>query len=117
MKILFLDDERMPHDVTWLEYAEDAEFHVVRDLQSFIEAFVELEPDVVSFDHDLGVNSAGKLLPSGYDCVKAAISFLFNNHDHPIPKAVFHSKNPVGSQNMRLYWKQGVKELREFREI
>ena len=50
---LFLDDERCPGDVTWVEM-ESGPFVVVRDYQEFISTIIqEGIPDYVTFDHDL----------------------------------------------------------------
>jgi hypothetical protein len=112
---LFLDDERNPSDVKWVQYPVNTVFYVARNLQEFIDKFAELEPDMVSFDHDLGEDANGKPLASGYACVKWTIEYLFNNEEAEIPEVLFHSKNPVGERNMRLYWKNGVREIKQMR--
>lgn len=112
---LFLDDGRHPTEVTWVEYPPLTEFYVVRSVAEFKEKFKELQPNMVSFDHDLGVDQNGKELPTGYAAVKEAIAELFNNDEQKIPEAIFHSKNPVGSKNMRVYWKNGIREINNLR--
>ena len=93
MKILFLDDERFPADVTWVPYPTDSDFDVVRNYEEFIEAVQANEYDIISFDHDLG---EGK---TGYDCLKK----LCEVHSailEPLPMAVMHTENSVGAKNM-----------------
>lgn len=54
---LFIDDERQPKDVTWVQYPEDCEFEVIRDAETFVDFMQKVKagnlPKVVSFDHDL----------------------------------------------------------------
>lgn len=93
MKILFLDDERFPTDVTWVTYPVGSDFTIVRSYEEFIEAVQKDTYDIISFDHDLG---AGK---TGYDCMKK----LCEVHAvllQELPMAIMHSKNPVGVKNM-----------------
>jgi hypothetical protein len=51
---LFLDDERFPHNVTWLDIPRDRDYAIVRSYDEFV-AYIEANglPDYVSFDHDL----------------------------------------------------------------
>lgn len=113
---LFLDDERQPKDVTWVDYGDVQLFTVVRTAEAFIAAFKSMQPDIVSFDHDLGLDENGKERSSGYFAVKAAIAELFSNDNQEIPEAIFHSKNSVGSKNMRVYWKNGIREINNLRK-
>jgi hypothetical protein len=55
MRKLFLDDERMPGDVTWIEL-HNGPYDVVRTQAEF-EAYVTEYgiPDIISFDNDLGI--------------------------------------------------------------
>lgn len=102
MKILFLDDERMPNDVFWLTYPEDAEFMIARNICEFKQAACNFEFDSISFDHDLGLNEH-----TGYDCLK----WLCDNEDRltffPLD-IIVHSQNPIGAENIRAYWKNWV---------
>ena len=59
-------------------------------------------PTFISFDHDLGIDSNGVLLKSGYDFVTWLVcADLDNNYKIPLDfKYKVHSQNPVGKQNI-----------------
>ena len=51
---LFLDDVRMPKDVTWIELPL-LEWVIVRNYKEFIDCITKYKlPSICSFDHDLG---------------------------------------------------------------
>lgn len=50
---LFLDDERIPEDVTWLEYDGITCWHTIRTYEHFKEAIAHCIPEYISFDHDI----------------------------------------------------------------
>jgi hypothetical protein len=99
MKILFLDDERNPSDVTWINYGKDVEFYVVRTYQQFLDylQFENSNPDGVSFDHDLGTKE------DGMTCAKSLIHHITQNHLR-LPQIFIHSKNPIGAENIKSYF-------------
>lgn len=110
MKYLFLDDERQPSDVTWVLIGDighwAADWHVVRSLQEAI-CWVQTNgfPDVISFDHDLGMNhyegnyDDGQ---TGYDFAKWLVEHDMNTGTMPAEfKFTVHSKNTIGSENIR----------------
>lgn len=107
MKILFLDDERNPIDVTWVSFPEGTQFTVVRNYNDFLEA-VRLNNtfDVWSLDHDLGINGLSQEINlSGYDSLKAAIRWY---PDQTPKQVIAHSKNPIGAENINKYWENYV---------
>ena len=53
MKGLFLDDERNPEDVTWIDYPESIDWKVVRSYSEFFYEFHRSDFQVISFDHDI----------------------------------------------------------------
>ena len=83
---LFLDDIRKPPDSSW---------DVVRDYNSFVK-YIESNgvPDVISFDHDLGLTTYSNE-KTGLDCIKYLIE-----KNLEIKEYVLHSANPVGKANM-----------------
>lgn len=96
---LFIDDERIPTDVTWgvPEFYQVYPWIIANTYQDFVHYLLYKGcPQVISFDHDLGKDE-----PTGYDIAKALI-----NHDqdyHTLPKDFkffVHSKNPVGAENI-----------------
>jgi hypothetical protein len=109
MKYLFLDDERKPSDVTWVLIGDvghwGAPWHVVRSFQEAI-CWVQTNgfPDVISFDHDLGINHyAGNYSDgqTGYDFAKWLIEYDMNTNSMPKHfRYTIHSMNPIGSKNI-----------------
>lgn len=64
---IFLDDERMVHDV----YKESYDFVTVRNLEEFKRVIFDRGvPTFISFDHDLGEDEHGAVRPGGYDVAK-----------------------------------------------
>tara|TARA_Y100000034_G_scaffold136985_1_gene217991 strand:- start:226 stop:594 length:369 start_codon:yes stop_codon:yes gene_type:complete len=62
-------------------------------------------PINISFDHDLGVDSYNKELPSGYDFAQKIVDLDMNNQ-LSIPEYFdfrVHSDNPVGKINIESY--------------
>lgn len=59
---LYFDDIRTPNDPTFMIA------RTVNDAQKLIHLLGV--PTFISFDHDLGVDSKGALLPTGYDFAK-----------------------------------------------
>lgn len=103
MKGLFLDDERNPEDVTWMQYPENIEWVVVRTFSEFVKAVQSGIFDLMSFDHDLQDFSKGSEM-TGYDCLKFYCNFLYVE-DCFLPQVVVHSMNPIGKVNILTYWK------------
>lgn len=123
MKYLFLDDERIPSDVTWINIGVGKSYHeswgapwaIVRSCDAAIEWVLENGfPDVISFDHDLGyeewntditgivVVTSAKEEKSGLDFAKWLIEYdLDTNTMPPNFKFTVHSMNPIGKQNIQ----------------
>lgn len=94
---LFLDDLRFP---------ENDEFCIARTVAKAQEMIMRSGmPNFISFDHDLGIDEAGELLPTGYDFVKWLVEMDMNGMIKIPSDFSFevHSKNPVGAKNIRLY--------------
>lgn len=108
MKILFLDDERDPRSVGWINYPYDAEFIVVRDYDRFCDKIEELfcgnEEFGVSFDHDIQCIDLDGREFTGKDCAEFMCEMHMNSFNScDFPKYWVHSKNPVGSVNILSY--------------
>lgn len=109
MKYLFLDDERMPKDVTWVLIGGvgswGADWQIVRSNKEAQEWVLKNGfPDVASLDHDLSMMhyandfSDGE---TGYDFAKFLIEYDIDTNSMPENfKFTVHSKNPVGSANI-----------------
>lgn len=104
MKGLFLDDERNPQEVTWVNYPENIEWTVVRSFSEFVKAVSTQGFNIISFDHDLQDFSKGAEM-TGYDCLKYYCNFLLYVEDCFLPQVVVHSMNPIGKVNILTYWK------------
>lgn len=102
---LFIDDERDPIDVTWGSVGEkhiykNYEWIIARNWDEVLELVVTLGfPERISFDHDLGEEKY-----TGYDIAKKLTEMIMDGI--PLPdNFIFHvhSKNPVGSENIKAY--------------
>ena len=117
MKFLFLDDVRIPGDVTWIQL-DNVKWEIVRSYSSAIRWVHDNGfPDVISVDHDLGyeevdtsyLDSSGLLIPiveteekTGYDFAKFLIDLDIDTNSMPDEfRFTVHSKNPIGSENIR----------------
>lgn len=107
---LFLDDERNPEDVTWIKYPDNVEWIVVRDSSEFFQKFHELHFQdnefFVSFDHDIQEIEYGSET-TGYDILKIMLNIVGIN-SIPVPVCYFHTQNPIGKENMEMYYKNFV---------
>ena len=112
---LFLDDIRMPEDVTWVKLPKNVEWEIVRDYKEFIKTIWDKGiPKFVAFDHDLSDNHYGHGLlgddipydtyteKTGYDCAKFLVNEC-NKLGVKHPDYVVHSMNPIGKQNIITY--------------
>jgi len=123
---LFLDDIRTQH---MCEYMPNASFYrktdwvIARDYPQFCEIITkkwheEKEwPEVVSFDHDLGVSHykdsfiteeqyeehyVGLEEKTGMDCAKWLANFCMEN-GLMLPRCMVHSQNTVGAKNIQSF--------------
>lgn len=114
LKFIFLDDDRVPSDVTWTTLPKTPAT-IVRNLHELQAAFVSYIQDpsidlvIVSFDHDLQIFNDGKET-KGQDCVWWLINYMM---DHNISSnrvhCLFHTKNVIGKENMESLWKNFLK--------
>ena len=117
-KGVFLDDIRIPSDLTYYIPKEEivpyllTDWTVIRSYQDFV-AYISQNgiPSIISFDHDLGVNLDNTEAASGYDAVKYIVDFILEQ-EHPIlPQVLCHSQNPVGKTNILSYWNNFIKTI------
>jgi hypothetical protein len=120
MKYLFLDDIRIPGDVTWMyiggKDSIGANWHIVRSYDEAVAWVLENGfPNVISFDNDLGyeewnmdgttgivVVTSAKEEKSGYDFAKWLIEYDMDTGTMPENFAfTVHSKNPRGVINIQ----------------
>lgn len=102
---LFIDDERVPMDVKWGTWQDqalyrDCDWIIARNWLDVLELILTFGfPKLISFDHDLGENEK-----TGYDIAQKLCNIVMDGMQ--IPKDftyMVHSKNPVGSENIRQY--------------
>lgn len=111
---LFLDDMRMPSDVTWVDMPQH-DWIIVRNFDEFKTKILKKGiPAFVAYDHDLsdthyGHGLRGDKIPyeqysekTGYDCAKWLIAHCMDKKAKH-PPYVVHSMNPVGKQNIISY--------------
>jgi hypothetical protein len=100
---LFLDDERIPSDVTWI-VMHDGPWVIVRSQPEF-EAYVLAHgmPDVISFDNDLGTG-----MGEGRFCARWLVEQLLDGIVVFNPAFAFtvHSKNTVAAEWITQYLDQ-----------
>ena len=112
---LFLDDVRVPTDVTWADVPIDQHYSVVRNYNEFTNLIMLRGlPKFVCYDHDLADSHYRHglkydVIPyseykerTGYDCAKWLVAYCADkNIKHP--PYVVHSMNPVGKKNIEAY--------------
>lgn len=94
---LYLDDIRNIDDPTYIVA------RTVEEAQHLVEKYGV--PEHISFDHDLGVDDMGNLLPTGYDFAKWLVEMDMDGDIELSCNFTFmiHSQNPVGAENIRVY--------------
>lgn len=105
---IFLDDERIPTDVTWLKLP-DTLWYVARTYQAFIDG-IKLQgmPEYITFDHDLQDFNEDGTENTGYTCLKWLVDYCID-HDMMLPVCFFHSMNPIGVKNMKSYYENALR--------
>ena len=109
---IFLDDERNPEDVYWIDYQHNIQWFVVNRAVDFMFAVSNLEESVseycFSFDHDIQSYTLAGNEVTGYDCLKYLVDYCLNSGYRMPGKVWFHTQNPIGWKNMRSYYLNAV---------
>ena len=129
---LFLDDDRHPQDVKWIELPPYA-WVEVKSYAEFVKTVKEKGiPETVSFDHDLADEhyaeyraahdetspSFGKIRyenlveKTGMDCARF-LAELCVKRNVPIPRYYIHTLNGIGLQNIASILESARKVLTE----
>lgn len=125
MRFLFLDDERMPGDVTWVNIGSYP-WEIVRSYNDAVAWVIKNGyPTVISFDHDLGYEAfdttdAGIIVvtdstdsKSGYDFAKWLVEYDMDTGTMPTDFSfTVHSMNPTGAQNIRMLLTNYIRQKR-----
>ena len=117
-RVLWLDDIRVPTDPQWSEYlpSQPLDLHWVKSYQEFTSwIIVNGLPDMICFDHDLGMEVALKARSkgmskrasrklkqqekTGMDCAHWLVNYCLD-HNLPLPQYNIQSANPVGKDNI-----------------
>ena len=111
---LFLDDNRIPTDVTWVNLPK-CSWVVVKNYKSFRETIWNMGiPKFITYDHDLADCHYGHGLKgdeilydsydekTGYECAKFLVNEC-NKLGVKHPPYIVHSMNPIGKQNIISY--------------
>lgn len=103
---VFIDDERNPKDVTWVEYDKNINWVIVRNFREFKEEIKSNGiPKYISFDHDLADFDEDGNEYTGMSCMKFLVEYI-QSSDEDLPQFFyFHTNNPIGKENMRSYYK------------
>ncbi|HOS16038.1 MAG TPA: ATP-binding protein [Bacteroidales bacterium] len=124
---LFLDDIRIPNDITWVKLPS-VSWTIVRSYNEFVECIKERGlPEIVAFDHDLsnehyavintilsGTEENNDIIPyqtftvkTGYDAAKWLVQYCLD-FNLPFPEYYIHTLNPVGAKNIEMEFKAGA---------
>ena len=114
---LFLDDERRPSQVTWVNLPL-VEWTVVKNYDAFVQVISSLGmPRRISFDHDLAAEHYRPSMydddkhynnyytdgtfkeKTGHECAKWLVQYCVNRGEK-IPEYFVHTLNPIGKQNI-----------------
>lgn len=124
---LFLDDERFPSQVSWVNYPfTHYLFDIVRNYYELIVYVQEFGvPEFMSFDHDLADQHYQAMLSgsedygsekTGYDCAKWLVNYCLERNEI-FPAYVVHSMNPVGKENIEKFIENAKKHGLQIREL
>ena len=106
LKMLFLDDERMPEDVTWITMYP-GHYDIVRSFDEF-RAYIKANgiPNIISFDNDLGG------WREGYHCADWLVGqFLFEGMNLPEEfDFTVHTMNPIARKRIHDVLMYGLQE-------
>lgn len=109
---LFLDDMRVPTDVTWVKYPSGIDWKIVRNCEEFKDYITKHGiPQFITFDHDLGdeepLSVAGLAEWLCHEVVEGRVQLPENFH------YFVHSMNPVGGLNIHSKLDQLVRFMRK----
>lgn len=116
---LFLDDERDPKNVTWVNLPL-VDWVIVRNYDQFVRCIQKNGlPEIITFDHDLAdehyaeytaahdpksptkgnINYNKFKEKSGFECAKWLAQYCIDN-GFEIPQYFVHTMNPIGGMNI-----------------
>ena len=112
---LFIDDERVPMDVMWGTWQNqalyrDGDWVIARNWADVLEIVLTFGfPQLISFDHDLGDGEK-----TGYEIAQRLCDMVMDGINLPENfEFRVHSKNPVGAENIQNYMNNFLKHYGE----
>lgn len=121
---LFLDDERILRDVTWVELPL-VEWTIVRKYNEFVQCITTNGlPKTISFDHDLAFehypiadNRPGRNIPydtykekTGWHAAKWLVEYC-KEKKQKLPKCFVHTQNRTGRMNILIVLDDAFEEI------
>ena len=110
---IFLDDERIPEDVYWVQIKHNkVQYTVVRNFEDFknevkkmYNSGIPIQNMYLSFDHDLALYNEDGTEIKGYHMVVWLIDYIQDEKLEvpPVENIFYHSRNPIGEENMHCY--------------
>jgi hypothetical protein len=122
--VLFLDDERMPDKVDWVQFPRYETTYIIRTYEGFVKQVTTYGvPMFVCFDHDLADQHYVAMLAeaegrpadygiekTGYDAAKWLVEYCSENKKK-FPRHVVHSMNPIGKERIDSYIENAKQHL------
>jgi ABC-type sugar transport system substrate-binding protein len=122
--VLFLDDERMPDKVDWVQFPRYETVYIIRTFEGFVKQVMTYGiPMFVCFDHDLAdqhyvamlAESEGRPADygtekTGYDAAKWLVDYCVEKKAK-FPRHVVHSMNPIGKERIDGYIENAKQHL------
>lgn len=109
---IFLDDDRVPKDVYWVNFDYSIEWEIVRLASDFKSKFIGNNVKLVSFDHDICCYDENGQEINGYDLFKWMIYYCIDSNIK-FPDILVHSKNIVGESNIKSFYENAKKHYPE----
>lgn len=132
--LILLDDERELKDITWIKYPKYKKVILYKHHEEFTNfcdnifggnvSGLNFNTIDFSFDHDLQSFDKYNKEWTGYSCLKYLLdttysidleSKIYTKEDNNINKSnfFFHTKNPVGKENMKSYYQNFLRFINE----
>jgi len=118
MKYIFLDDYRIPSDVSWTTIP-NVDWTIVRNYNEFVKLIESCDeaPYFIAFDHDLADNHyvgdfSNPNEKTGMDCAKWLVE-ICQQRKWDIPSFLVHSLNPIGAENITAYLENAKKFMED----
>ena len=111
--VLFLDDERMPDKVDWVQFPRYETTYIIRTFEGFVKQVTTYGlPMFVCFDHDLADQHYVAMLEETKYLEDNKYTYDYcSENGFKFPRYVVHSMNPVGKERIESYIENAKKHL------